>query len=186
MQERNTKPTSKGSKTLEIKCLTGLILSTRMTHDQEEERSTLLGTIQKNLWMWQRQKGSINNRACTGQSEADAVVRPVPTLSSLLGPGLMGWQQGSTSPPRALSFSFWLASLLDRCTPFIWRKRKSSPFSGEISVFEILQVWKYFYSWVIIWLVMKLPERYTFILVFWRHVLCFRFHHGYCDVWWYF
>lgn len=49
---------------------------------------------------------------------------PVPTLSSLLGPGLTGRQQGSTSPPRALSFSLWLASLVDRCTPFSWRKKK--------------------------------------------------------------
>ena len=53
---------------------------------------------------------------------------PMPTLSSLPGPGLTGWQQGSISPPNALSFSLWLVSLLDRCTPCIWRKRKNSPF----------------------------------------------------------
>ena len=47
-----------------------------MTHDQEEERSTLLGTIQKNLWMRQRDKGSVNNWGCTGQSEPNAAVRP--------------------------------------------------------------------------------------------------------------
>jgi len=109
---------------------------------------------------------------------------PVPTLSSLLGPGLTGWQQGSTSPPRALSFSLWVASLVDRCTPFSWRKKKSPFFWRNFNFWETASL--KIFLFLIIWLVMKLPERNTFTLVFWRHVLSSGFHHGYCDVWWYF
>lgn len=159
-----------------------------MIHDQEEERDPHCLAHWKNLWMRQRDK---ENPLITGV----ALVRvnqtlqsgPCP-LSSLPGPGLTGWQQ-VPSPSQCPLFSLWLVSLLDRCTLYLEEKKKVSLFLEKgvwYFSFERLQVSKYFYSWVIIWLVMKLPERNTFALAFWRHVFSSRFHHSYCDVWWYF
>ena len=82
-----------------------------MTHDQEEERSILIGTIQKNLWMRQKEKDSINNRGCTGQSEPNAETLqsgPVSTLSSLLGPDSQdGSEVLSPHPMPSLFPSGW-------------------------------------------------------------------------------
>lgn len=106
------------------------------------------------------------------------------------------WVQGSnddgeipSSLPTALSLFLWVAFILRQMYPlYLEKKKKSPPFSkergSEISIFERLQVWKYFYSWVTIWLVMEFLVRNTFVLAFWRNVLSSSFQHGCCDVWW--
>lgn len=139
---------------------------------------------------WGRNGWALTSRDCISQNEPKTAVQVThPHSSSLLGSGLKWWWWDSIFPPHC-PFSFPLGCLHSQTDvpPLSGEKEKSPPFSkergSEISIFERLQVWKYFYSWVTIWLVTEFLVRNTFALAFWRNVLSSSFQHGCCDVWW--
>lgn len=135
--------------------------------DQEGERSILVGIIQKHFMKgaeWDRLKLP---EIAFAWVNCRLLCRSWDPLLCLLGPGLKWRWHDSIFPPLALSLLLCVAVFPDRHgPPFSEEKDKKEKvpfFSGErgseISIFEMLQVWKSIYSrlhnWAIIWLGME-------------------------------
>lgn len=139
---------------------------------------------------WGRDKGSVNNWGCTGQSEPNAAVRS--RAHTLLTSRSRAHRMTARFHlPSQCPLFFPLVGLtLRQIYPLYLEKKKKSPFFWRKGVWYF-SFWETTSFKIFLFLSNNLAsyeitrKKYFYIGI-WRHVFSSRFHHGYCDVWWYF